>query len=103
MNLKCEGMTRRQWLAGSGLALGAASVGWSEPPVSAAAPLAPVSIAKAGSYGEDLVAKMAVQFDQIGGLAGLVRGKTVTIKLNLTGGGRYPPRTAGQTHWVHKF
>jgi uncharacterized protein (DUF362 family) len=42
-------------------------------------------------------------FDQLGGLEGLVRGKTVAIKLNLTGLatdrlGYTPP---GITHWVH--
>jgi uncharacterized protein (DUF362 family) len=42
-------------------------------------------------------------FDQLGGLEGLVRGKTVAIKLNLTGlatdrSGYTPP---GMTHWVH--
>jgi len=42
-------------------------------------------------------------FDQLGGLEGLVRGKTVAIKLNLTGSatdrlGYAPP---GITYWVH--
>jgi uncharacterized protein (DUF362 family) len=42
-------------------------------------------------------------FDQLGGLEGLVRGKTVAIKLNLTGLaterlGYMPPE---MTHWVH--
>jgi uncharacterized protein (DUF362 family) len=42
-------------------------------------------------------------FDQLGGLEGLVRGKTVAVKLDLTGAathrlGYLPP---GITHWVH--
>ncbi len=53
------------------------------------------------SYDEDLVARLQTMFDQIGGLGTLMRGKTVTVKLNLTGGGRYEGYTAGQTHWVH--
>jgi uncharacterized protein (DUF362 family) len=40
-------------------------------------------------------------FDQIGGIGALVGGKTVAIKLNMTGGGQFPGFTAGQTHWVH--
>jgi uncharacterized protein (DUF362 family) len=40
-------------------------------------------------------------FDQIGGVGGRVRGKTVAIKLNLTGGNRFEGYTPGDTHWVH--
>ena len=90
MSLNSDEMTRRQWLGGCAMAVGAASLALTESSVATPAPVAPVSIAKAGSYGEDLVARLAVQFDQIGGLAGLVRGKTVTIKLNMTGWVGYP-------------
>jgi uncharacterized protein (DUF362 family) len=43
-------------------------------------------------------------FDEIGGIGHLVRGKTVAMKLNLTGAsgtGRKVGLTAGQTSWVH--
>ena len=30
-----------------------------------------------------------------------VQGKTVAIKVNLTGGNRFEGYTAGETHWVH--
>lgn len=42
-------------------------------------------------------------FDQLGGLDRLVRGKTVTIKLNMTGspGLRVDGRPLGVTHYVH--
>jgi uncharacterized protein (DUF362 family) len=42
-------------------------------------------------------------FDQLGGLGGLVKGKTVTIKLNLTGspGLRVEGRPPGITHYTH--
>ncbi|HSB14914.1 MAG TPA: DUF362 domain-containing protein [Bryobacteraceae bacterium] len=93
----CNGLTRRQWLAGAGVALGAASLGRGQGPAS----VPPVSIGKYASYDDDLVGRLAKQFDQAGGLGGLVRGKTVTVKLNLTGGGRFPGCTPGQTHWVH--
>ncbi len=40
-------------------------------------------------------------FDQIGGIDNQVKGKTVGIKVNLTGDGRFPGYTTGDTHWVH--
>ena len=42
-------------------------------------------------------------FDQIGGLERIVKGKTVTIKLNLTGspGLRFEGRPLGVTHYTH--
>ncbi|MCC7173674.1 MAG: DUF362 domain-containing protein [Bryobacterales bacterium] len=91
--------SRRDWLAVSGLAAGVLAAGRAQ--AAAAAPVAPVAVAKVPSYDEDLVARFETMFDQIGGLGGLVRDKTVAMKLNLTGGGRYEGYTAGQTHWVH--
>jgi uncharacterized protein (DUF362 family) len=96
-----ERLTRRQWLAGSGAALGAMSLGPWAPAAAASAPALPVSIARCPAYSGDVAAKLAAQFDQIGGLGSLVKGKTVTIKLNLTGGNHFPGYTASQTHWVH--
>jgi uncharacterized protein (DUF362 family) len=40
-------------------------------------------------------------FDQIGGIGGQVQGKTVAIKVNLTGANRFEGYTPGDTHWVH--
>lgn len=68
-----------------------------------AAPSATVSIAQCSSYDDDLPGTMSAMFDQIGGLEGLVRNKTVAIKLNLTGatddrlGGALP----ALTHYTH--
>jgi len=91
-------ITRRQWLAASGTALGAMAAG----PLNAFAPPASsVSIAKCAGYSE-VTARLAGQFDQIGGIGSLVRGKTVAMKLNLTGDGRYPGYNQGQTYWVHE-
>lgn len=102
MNDKPGSITRRQLLASSGLAAGVVSAGRAEPTAPArTAPTAPVSIAKCPSYDEDLAGRLETMFDQIGGIGALVRGKTVAIKLNLTGGGRFEGFTAGQTHWVH--
>ncbi|MBI3695879.1 MAG: DUF362 domain-containing protein [Acidobacteria bacterium] len=100
MNENWHTITRRQLLAVSGLSL--ASLGRGDPAAPAPrAPVAPVSIGKCANYDEDLVSLLAKQFDQIGGVRRLVGGKTVAIKLNLTGGGRIGTYTAGQTHWVH--
>lgn len=87
-------LTRRQWLAVSGGALASAAG-------LAAAPADPVSVSKYPGYGQRLAEQLAVQFDQIGGLSGLMGGKTVTVKLNLTGSGRFPGLSEGQTYWVH--
>jgi uncharacterized protein (DUF362 family) len=64
---------------------------------------APVSIARCASYDEDVTAKLATLFDQLGGIGGLVRNKTVTIKLNMTGdpGIKFQGQAPGMTHYVH--
>jgi uncharacterized protein (DUF362 family) len=67
-------------------------------------PTSPVSVAKVATYDQDLVAQFELMFDQIGGIGHLVRGKTVAMKLNLSGAsgrGRRVGLTAGQTTWVH--
>jgi uncharacterized protein (DUF362 family) len=72
-------------------------------PLLGAAALAPVAIAKCSSYAEDQEALLSGLFDKLGGLSGLVKNKTVTVKLNLTG----PPSTRlrgmqlGLTHYTH--
>lgn len=77
----------------------------SAPLVKAAAnaPTAPVSIAQCGSYDEDVTAVLGRMFVQLGGLDRIVRGKTVTIKLNLTGspGLRFQGKPLGVTHYTH--
>jgi uncharacterized protein (DUF362 family) len=63
-----------------------------------------VSIAKVTGYDVDLVAQLEHMFDQIGGIGSLVLGKTVAMKLNLSGSsgtGRRVGLSAGQTSWVH--
>jgi uncharacterized protein (DUF362 family) len=66
-------------------------------------PTAPVSIAKARSYDGDLAGTMSSMFDQIGGLALIVKNKTVTIKVNLTGSPRqqFQGKPLGLTHYTH--
>lgn len=87
-------MTRREALAafaGAALASGAE------------VPAAPVAIAKATAYDTQLDGIVEKLFDQLGGLGRLVKGKTVTIKLNLTGSPalRFQGKPLGVTHYVH--
>jgi uncharacterized protein (DUF362 family) len=88
-------MTRREWLA----LISAAPLLKAAP----SAPVAPVSIAKCASYDEDITAKLTTMFDQLGGLGKLVRNKTVTVKLNMTGGpgNRLQGMAPAMTHYVH--
>ncbi len=67
------------------------------------APAAPVSICKCASYDEDIAAKLKLMFDQLGGIERLVRNKTVTIKVNMTGspGTRVDGRAPALTHYTH--
>ena len=93
--------TRRGWLALSGLAAGVCAAARAQTAPQRVAPSAPVSVAKVRSYDEDLVTQFRTMFDQIGGIGGQVRGKTVAIKVNLTGGTRFDGYEPGETHWVH--
>jgi uncharacterized protein (DUF362 family) len=92
-------MTRREWIA----LISAAPLLKAAPGPEGNAPAAPVAIAKCASYQEDVTAPLATMFDQLGGLDRMVRGKTVTIKLNMTGspGLRLDGRPPGVTHYVH--
>jgi len=91
--------TRRQWLAAAaGVALAR--------PFEGAASLAPaprVAIAKCPTYGPELLPAMQRLFDQLGGLERLVKGRTVAIKVNMTGGPSYRlgHLPAEDTHYTH--
>ncbi|HEV2494429.1 MAG TPA: DUF362 domain-containing protein [Terriglobia bacterium] len=64
---------------------------------------APVALARCATYGPPVRATLATMFDQLGGLDRLVRGKTVAIKLNMTGqlSDRLRGMPFGLAHWVH--
>jgi uncharacterized protein (DUF362 family) len=70
----------------------------------AQAPAAPVSVARCKTYDSaELLPTMQRMFDQLGGLGRLVSGKTVAVKINLTGAptyrlGRSPLE---ETHYTH--
>jgi len=95
--------SRRQFIS----ALGGAAAGfWLSPPgmcLAGRTPTAPVSVARCRAYGPEVLATLESMFDQLGGLEQLAKGKTVAVKLNLTGPalqrlGHQPPEL---THWVH--
>ncbi len=74
--------TRREVLTAAGTAVAALGL----PKLAKAdAPASSVAIVRCRSYGDDVTAKLAEGFAQIGGIDKLVRGKTVALKLNLTG------------------
>ncbi len=112
-----SGLTRRQWLARSAAVAGllAASdwrgllqAGEATPPAqlphrAGEAPSRPVAIQRCASYEPALVQQqLDAAFDGIGGLGALVRGKTVTMKINMTGPARpVDGRPACCTYHVH--
>ena len=85
-------MTRRELLA-----LAAA------PFVKGAAPPAPPVVIAPTVYSDKLDDQIQWMFDQLGGAARLVRNKTVTIKMNLTGSPtqKFQGRALGVTHYTH--
>jgi uncharacterized protein (DUF362 family) len=91
-------MTRREWLHGAAAAFAAA------PFARADAPTSPVAVARCRTYNPgELVPTMSRMFDQLGGLGRLVAGKTVAIKINLTGAPTYRVGhlPLEDTHYTH--
>jgi len=90
--------SRRSFLTGAAatLALGAARL-------VRPAPAATVAVAKCDTYGAELLATLDRMFDQLGGLGRLAKGRTVAIKLNLTGPAtlRLGDTPVGLAQWVH--
>ena len=94
--------SRREFLGVMGMAAGAYLA---RPSKLAAlpAPASPVAVGLCREYNRQVVDVLSTMFDQLGGLEGLVRGKTVAIKINMTGTAtdrlQYMP--PGVSHWVH--
>jgi uncharacterized protein (DUF362 family) len=62
-----------------------------------------VAIGLCPEYDRQVAEVLSTMFDQLGGLGPLVRGKTVAIKLNLTGtaSNQLNSMPNDMTHWVH--
>lgn len=62
-----------------------------------------VAIAKCTGYGTELKAAYAKCFDLLGGIGRLVKGKTVTVKINLTGSDfkKVLGRPVGESYMTH--
>ena len=96
-------LNRRDLIQG----LGAAAAGLYFTPsrlfAAPAAPTAPVAVARCSTYGPEMVTTLANMFDRLGGLQKLVSGKTVAIKINVTGSStdRFKGMAQGRTYWVH--
>ncbi len=87
-------------------AVSAAAGAWLARPAMSLARSAPagrVAVGTCREYGPEVVSTLGGMFDQLGGLEGLVRGKTVAIKLNMTGGAtaRLGYLSPGVSFWVH--
>src|SRR6266436_2028435 len=68
------------------------------------APTSPVVLARCATYEVgDLATSLAIMMDQLGGLDRLIAGKTVGVKVNVSGGSREAFRglSAGRTYQVH--
>lgn len=75
----------------------------SDPKQSSKSPGAKVAIAACRTYGAEVKTALQTSFDQLGGIQGLVKNKTVTIKINLTGT-RFRPvfqRPVGESYMTH--
>jgi uncharacterized protein (DUF362 family) len=94
--------SRRDFIGAMGMAAGASMIA---PSLLSAlpAPAGRVAIGLCPDYDRQVADVLARMFDQLGGLDKLVSGKTVAIKLNMTG---YPKTKLADmsnqmTHWVH--
>jgi len=90
-------MTRREWMAA------AAAAGLAPRVRAAAVPSSPVALARCPAYDGGVLTSLRRMFDQIGGIGRLVSGKTVAVKINMTGSlrARTGYRAAWNTRWSH--
>ena len=97
-----QDITRRELLVGAGAGAGAmlARPAWSR---AVTAPAGKVAVARSKTYGPELLPAMEKMFDQLGGLSGLVKGKTVAIKVNFIGvrSQRLGTALMEETFWSH--
>jgi uncharacterized protein (DUF362 family) len=97
------GMNRRQWLTSVGMAAAGTCLPSAIVKAARGTRSARVAVARCSNYGEELLPTLDKMMDQLGGIARLVCGKTVAVKLNLTGGpnSRVGHTPLGSAQWVH--
>jgi len=97
-----QDLTRRELLAGAGAGVGAllARPAWSR---AVTAPTGKVTVGSCKTYGTELAPTLEKMFDQLGGLGGLVKGKTVAVKVNFIGvrWSRLGNALMEDTYWTH--
>lgn len=97
--------SRREALKRMGYAAIAVGVYWKVPSLLASpAPVAPVAVGTCKTYTPlELLPMLSRMFDQLGGLKRIVNGKTVAIKINLTGAPTYRVGylPLGDTHYTN--
>jgi uncharacterized protein (DUF362 family) len=94
---------RREFIQGFGAAVAGLALAPRHLFEAATPPAPPVAVAKCLEYGPRVGPTLAKMFDQLGGLPRIVRGKTVAIKINMTGTLHDTVRGMpfGMTHWVN--
>ncbi len=95
--------SRRNWILRTASAVSGAYLAGGLP-LRADAPTSPVSVASCKTYDpQELLPVMQKMFDQLGGLGRLVKGKTVAVKINLTGSPTYrvDHLPLEDTHYTH--
>ena len=94
--------SRRDFLGAAGMAAGATLV---HPLLASgfSGPSSRVAIGACPEYDRRVVEVLSTMFDQLGGIERMVQGKTVAIKLNLTGSPREKLNSLSpqMTFWVH--
>ena len=98
-----EHQTRREWLIRTTSAVAGACLAGVRSGRATVAPTAPVAVARCRSYDAELLPTLSKVFDQLGGLGRIVKGKTVAIKINLTGMPSYRVGylPLGDTHYTN--
>jgi uncharacterized protein (DUF362 family) len=93
--------SRREFLGAAGMA--GAGLYLARPGFAGRAPDGRVAIGSCPEYNRQVETTLATMFDQLGGLEPLVRGKTVAIKLNMTGtpSMQLNGMPVEMTNWVH--
>jgi uncharacterized protein (DUF362 family) len=95
--------TRREFLGTAAITAAGVSLAPSIMASALKAPASRVAIGRCMQYDRQVTDVMSAMFDQLGGIGKLVNGKTVAIKLNMTGPTQMKLATAPNqmTHWVH--